>query len=597
MAHRESEGAALLKKLIAEPTAIAVDTEGTGLKVADGTDYAIGVSIAAIVDGEAVSHYFPLRHFVGENVSKVTAKLLDKALSRDGHTLIFANVQYDVMSLENVGIHLREKDFIDICTMAHFVNENFPRNKGVDSLAHHYLQDPGKVVDSFVETEKKTGNRNITPEQMWDYAVVDAELTYRIWLELARHPHWTSLPADIWPAKQDLIRTLIAMRRRGVKLDVDLAQVMAERGQREMARIRKELGYATIGPKALEELFIGKLGLPVVKLTPGKKPSFDKEAMGLYDAMLERMGGDSPEAKLVKEYRGWQKTTTATYEPYLRYVDSDGRLRCSYTTHVVTTGRLSCREPNLQQIPKTSDKPWNGKVKECFIAEPGFVLLNADFSQLELRLGTAYSGEPSLREVFADPERDIFTEMAAGLGMTRQDTKTFVYSTQYGAGRTRLVNVFGVTDIEAQKMLNNYYATYPHFRSFNERCKMKVEREKVIRMWTGRERHFQYAKEGYKAMNSVIQGGAADIVERVMVRAFRELESDDCHMLLQVHDSLTFEVRIEKVDEYLPKIKALMEDVNGIAGDIEFDVTFAVDAGFWSARDEAIYQEWKEQAA
>jgi DNA polymerase-1 len=259
------------------------------------------------------------------------------------------------------------------------------------------------------------------------------------------------------------------------------------------------------------------------------------------------------------------------------------------------TGRLSCSQPNLQQVPKASDKAWNGKVKECFIAEDGFVLLNADFSQLELRLATAYAGEEALKEVFA-AGRDIFTEMSVVLSefstiFDRQNTKTFVYSTQYGAGRTRLMNVFGVTERQAEQMLQDYYRAYPYFRKLNERCKAKVEKDLRIRIWSGRERHFQYANEGYKAMNSVIQGGSADIVERIMVRCFEELESDDCHILLQVHDSITFEVRIEKVDEYLPRIKAIMEDVSAVTAPTTFDVKFDVDAGFWTQREERIYNE------
>jgi len=283
----------------------------------------------------------------------------------------------------------------------------------------------------------------------------------------------------------------------------------------------------------------------------------------------------------VKIYRGWQKAISAAYKPYVELRDLDGRLRCSYKLHGTVTGRFSCSEPNLQQIPKTSDKVWNGRVKECFIAQEGYTLINADFSQLELRLGTAYAGEEDLKQVFREG-RDIFTEMSGSLGFDRQTTKTFVYSTQYGAGPPRIMSAFHVSKAQAQAMLRNYKNTYPAFAQFAQRCADTAERDMRIRIWSGRYRHFQYSSESFKAMNSVIQGGAADIVERVMCQVYRDLDSEDCRMLLQVHDSITFEVRTELVDEYMPRIKACMEDVSRAVGHDLFDVKFAVEVEPWT---------------
>jgi len=334
----------------------------------------------------------------------------------------------------------------------------------------------------------------------------------------------------------------------------------------------------------MKKLLIDDLGLPVVKnskLTGA--PSFDKEAMLAYDSMLEKL--ENPVAKQIKEFRGWQKAVSAAYRPYLDLVGMDGRLRCSYRLHGTATGRLSCAEPNLQQIPKSSDKPWNGKVKECFIAEDGFVLINADFSQLELRLATAYAGEEELKEVFNEG-RDIFTEMSKQLGMSRHDTKTLVYSMQYGAGEQRLMNAFGVNRLESKEIRQNYFSTYPNFRRLNERCTAKVEETGKIRIWSGRDRHFEHRNDAYKAMNSLIQGGAADIVERIMVKCFQELEGPECRMLLQVHDSITFEVKESVVPQYMEKIRTTMENVNAVTGDIDFDVRFAVEVDYWVPQED-----------
>ena len=575
----------LIAELIQYPGAvIAVDTEATGLNVASGEDECIGVSIAAVVNGTAYSHYFPFNHPKGDNCSGEVVFALAELLEENLNTLLFVNAQFDILSLETIGIYTEHANIIDVSAMAHLINENKPYNKGLDSLAQYYLKEPGKVKDPEIEKEKKTGWQNTTWQQMWDYAVLDAVSTWRIYEVLRVMRQWDEVKDSVWPHKQDLIRVLLSMKRHGVRIDTQLAQKYVEMGEVRMAQIEKELGINPASPKQLKKLLIDELGLPVVKQSARTgAPSFDKEAMLTYDSMLESL--ENPVAKLIKEFRGWQKAVSASYRPYIDLVDVDGRLRCSYRLHGTATGRLSCAEPNLQQIPKSSDKEWNGKVKECFIAEDGYTLINADFSQLELRLATAYAGEEELKEVFNEG-RDIFTEMSKQLGMSRQDTKTLVYSMQYGAGEQRLMNVFGVNKAKAKEIRQNYFNTYPHFRRLNDRCTAKVEETGEIKIWSGRKRHFEHRNDAYKAMNSLIQGGGADIVERIMVHCFKELEGPECRMLLQVHDSITFEVKESVAPQYVEKIRTLMENVNAVTGDVQFDVRFAVEVEDWVPKED-----------
>lgn len=563
---------------------IAVDTEATGLNVASGEDKCIGVSIAAVVNSTAYSHYFPFNHPKGDNCSSEVIFALGELLENNLNTLLFVNAQFDILSLETIGIYTEHANIIDVSAMAHLINENKPYNKGLDSLAQYYLKEPGKVKDPEIEKEKKTGWQNTTWQQIWEYAVLDAVSTWRIHEVLRVMPQWAEVKDSVWPHKQDLIRVLLSMKRHGVRIDTQLAQKYVEMGEVRMAQIEKELGINPASPKQMKKLLIDDLELPVVKQSAKTgAPSFDKEAMLAYDSMLESL--ENPVAKLIKEFRGWQKAVSASYRPYIDLVDVDGRLRCSYRLHGTATGRLSCAEPNLQQIPKSSDKEWNGKVKECFIAEDGYTLINADFSQLELRLATAYAGEEELKEVFNEG-RDIFTEMSKQLGMSRQDTKTLVYSMQYGAGEQRLMNVFGVNKAKAKEIRQNYFDTYPHFRRLNERCTAKVEETGEIKIWSGRKRHFEHRNDAYKAMNSLIQGGGADIVERIMVHCFKELEGPECRMLLQVHDSITFEVKESVAPQYVEKIRTLMENVNAVTGDVQFDVRFAVEVEDWVPKED-----------
>jgi DNA polymerase-1 len=306
-----------------------------------------------------------------------------------------------------------------------------------------------------------------------------------------------------------------------------------------------------------------------------QRRTFDKKAMEEYEAILEHM--NNPMAQKILAYRGWSKTVSSNYEAYVNMVSKDGRLRCNYKQHGTLTGRLSCELPNLQQIPREGSKPWNGRLKHAFIEDEGFALLEADFSQLELRLATAYANERSLINVFAEG-RDVFQEMAQALEQSRQETKTMVYAIQYGAGVKRISNVLGVSPSRARARIDDYYEAYPGFRAISNRVQAIVQRHKKVPLWSGRFRHFQYPTEAYKAFNSLIQGGAAEIVERTLLRVAREIPEIDT--LLTVHDSGVYRVPVDIIDEVTPEIKRIFSDVNNTCG-AEFAVPFSADVKIW----------------
>ena len=569
--YAESEGRDVLHKLYNSPgLPLSVDTETTGFNCVGGVDRCIGISVAAVVDGQPLSHYYAIHHEVGDNIHQDTFDKL-KYILEDGRPLIFANVQFDILALESIGIYTAESPFYDILTMANIVDENNPIQKSLAQLSIRYLGEQGKLDTPEITREKKSGWKNTTPEMMYEYAVADAETTWRIWDQLINHPEWHAIPDEIWEEKQKLIRVLLHMRRRGVRIDKQLASDMVQVGEARIEAIKQELGVNPASHKDMYELLIVQLGLPILKESKKTgKASFDKYAMEDYEVLLEQM--DSPVANLIKEFRGWQKAISASYKPYLELVDGDGRIRCNYKTHGTVSGRLSCAEPNLQQVPKQSDKPWNGKVKECFIPKDGYTLVEFDYSQLELRLGTAYAGEEELKKVFNEG-RDIFDEMSKQLGMSRQDTKTLVYSMQYGAGEKRIMAAFGVDQPTARELRENYFRTYPRFKNLSDQATAMAERNGKVKIWSGRYRHFPHRNESYKALNSIIQGGAADIVERIMVRAFEEIDNPECQLLLQVHDSLLWEIKTDKLEEYMTEILTLMQDVQP-----DFGVRFAVEA-------------------
>lgn len=572
---------------------VALDTETDGLEVFDRSSKAIGLSIAFRDDDDnLISTYWGARHKVGQNIDKATAKKIRWVLETQRRPIVYANAQFDMTAMLTLGVDIRPNPFFDVLTTQNLINENWTNfRRGLDELAVYTLPEGDRKIvtweweDEFpLKVEKTTGWLNTTPEMMHDYAAVDAELTLKIFEVQIKTPAWKDLPKAVWTVKQDAIRTLLEMRLRGIKVNMPLVKELYAEGEAEKARIKEELGLNPASNKDMQELFINRLGLPILKTSEKTNaPSFDKSVMPEYDAMLER--DDRQEAKLLKAYRGWNTAVGLLLRPYSALTSKeDGRLRTEYTTHQTVTGRLSSRNPNLQQISKDGGSPWNDRIKQCFEAREGYVLLSADYSQLELRLATAYSQEPALLQIFEEG-RDVFTEMAEEMDWPRQRVKTFVYSVQYGGGVKRIMSAFGVTKREAEKLRRDFYRRYPYFRALEDRCKEMVAKDRRIKIWTGRYRHFQYENESYKAMNSLIQGGAADVVDRVMVHAMKNLDNEDCRLLLQVHDALVFEVREDLADEYAVKIQELMEDVNGIcAPDLDeplFPVKFAVEVSAW----------------
>jgi len=558
---------------------IAVDTETNAQDVRDGRGFARGVSVAFVTDDGAFTHYYPFRHATGENYGQRTLGLLREGLE-SASALIFHNAQFDIPSLATLDIDVFGIWFLDTMVAAQLINENWPMRKGLDECAHVYLGESGKNTSPELEKEKKLGFPTWPASEVKAYAETDAVSTWRLGREMLPMLD-EEAGREYWYHKQRLINVLIVMESRGVLVNPALALELAEKGEGIMSELRTAMGINPGSRNDLESVLIGKLGFPIVKASAKTgAPSFDKFAMQEYDALLDET--DDPFGRQLREYRGWSKSVGTYYRPYIERRSPDGRVRCEFRLDTTVTGRFSCTNPNLQQIPKVTDKPWNGRVKECFVPREGYVLVEVDYSQLELRLATAYANEPHLKAVFSDPLRDVFDEMAAALEMVRNDCKTLTYSMQYGAGLNRLMTAFRVSKERAEEIRSNYFNTYPAFKALAEKCDQLARKEGKIRMWSGRARHFRNPKEeSYKAMNSLIQGGAADIMEMTMVRLFDEVDSDDCRMLLQVHDAIVFEIKAELEDTMVPQIIDIMSDVQGTCGKSFNDVRFAVDAHRW----------------
>lgn len=564
-----------------------MDTETNGYDVRDGRGKLIGISYAWRDTGGIHSLYTPFFHNSGANFDlSMFKETIQKIL--DTKRVIFHNAKFDLVSLGTVGFDTSRTKFFDTMIMAHLLDENNPiAGKGLNDLSKYYLKKPGKKKDPRQALiEKEFGWGFVPPSMMSSYAVQDTLSTFELYEHFIPMLAAEEL-AKVWEHKERFTRLLIGMEATGVRINTQIAEQEIDRGEGIMLDIIKKLGGRSPSKTTdLKYLILDQLKLPPIYRTRKRKNgtfektiTFDKEAMKEYDVILSRL--DNPLAKLILEYRGWSKAVSSSYKPYINLLSPDGRLRCNYKMHGTVTGRMSCEKPNLQQIPKEAGDPWNENMRRVFMGADNRSLLSIDYAQLELRLGAGIAKEDKLLKVFEE-DRDLFSEMAGDLGMERQDTKTMVYSIQYGAGVNRVSNVLGVLPLEAKKRIDNYYGMYPEFRKATRIAKHLAERDGKIRFWSGRWRHFNSPKEGYKAFNSLIQGSAADVVEYVMVELDRKgFNTGPCKMLLQVHDEVAFEIDNDVKNEIVPEIKKVMADVKTATGQSFGGVKFAVSEKEW----------------
>jgi len=563
--------------LIRKAKLIALDTESQGLKVHSGLeDKILGFSIAFRTDLGVIGEYFPMNHIRGVNLDPEDAHAILREVIKK--PLIAHNIIHDKNVLYHEGYDVEK--FYCIQRIAHLLDEN-SNQYSLDAVSLRFLGYAAKEKDPDWELALLAyGWAGMPSEIMHKYAKADAVGTFHTLEAQMKNSEFTPQLLNYWQKiGAPTLSVLAKMRRLGVRIDVDRCKREQEKGEQIMAEIEERIGGKPSQRTFLQRVLVDELGLPQIYQTKGKSagnPTFDKEAMKRYDLMLEREEKHSGLAKEILTYRGWQKAVSGYYLPYQRFVERDGRLRAEYKPFGTVTGRFSCADPNLQQIPKETDKPWNGAVKSCLIPADGYKLWELDYSQLEFRLAAAASREEGLLEIFNDGQRDIFTEMAAQLEMERQDVKTLTYSIQYGGGVQRIMDVFGVSKSRATEIIANFYERYPSLNKAGKAAGRQVASKGKIDIWSGRRRHFKYPRdEYYKAFNSYVQGGAADLVTKVMVDADREIANEECRMLLQVHDSLVWEIAIGKEQYYLPEIEKIMTRP-------DFGVHLAVDAHAWS---------------
>ncbi len=385
-----------------------------------------------------------------------------------------------------------------------------------------------------------------------------------------------------------LTGVLLRMERRGIAVDIgkleELSAQMAERLQELGKEIHEQAGgpFNIDSPKQLAEVLFTKLGLPVQKRTK-TGPSTDAE-------VLEKLRDKHPIIDLVSEYRSFAKLKSTYVESLAQLArEQGGRVHTTFEQTVVATGRLSSRDPNLQNIPIRTE--WGGKIRSCFIAgSPELRLMSADYSQIELRLLAHFSQDPNLLEAFRAGE-DIHVRTASEIFEVsidevtpemRRQAKTINFAVIYGMGPAALSQEIDVSREEAAQFIENYFAKLPGVKGYLTQTLENAREQGYVQTLMGRRRAFPdlhsnapreraYAERA--AVNSPLQGTAADIIKVAMVRLDRLLEERGlgCRMLLQVHDELLFELPGTEAEEAARLCKEVME------GACQLDVPLTVD--------------------
>ena len=567
----------ILMALEASEGLIGIDTETTGLNVRNGVDYLQGVCFAT----DSIYGYIPFRHKSG-NVSRHWLPKLLQALRYKA--IAWHNRKFDYHSFATMGIDPVEAfqgNQYDALMIAQLINEEL-YSKSLNALCKIYLKDEKADSEEIHKLGEIYGWGNIPPHIMAPYGGYDAKLTRELVICLWPKLVAQGLESVYRDTESPFTDSLFRMEQRGVGTNQSLALSKAERGQSRMGTIHRQLGFNPASTKDLGHFLLDELGLPVLGRTPKGKPSFTKAIMEEYDEILQEMNNEA--AKLVAEYRGWQKATSSLYLPLLNKVGPDGRIRTEFKQHGTVTGRLSASDPNLQQVPRGSNKPWNGDAKACFTSGyDGFALYGWDYSQVELRLAAAYGRELVLINEFAKDDADpfevlcylIFSKFTPEL---RHDTKTFVYANLYGAGLAKIAAQLNRSLEETRPLYENYKNGIPGITAISQQVNELMKRQKYISYWDGRRRHIKDSNDARKAWNSLVQGGAAQMVKKAIMRC-EQFADSDCYPVLTVHDEITFVVRREAIPDYEPKIVHAMTDWP------EFPVRFAVEGKEWKAND------------
>lgn len=509
-------------------------------------------------------------------IGEARALELLKPLLEDPTILkIGQNLKYDWLLLKARGIEIASYD--DTMLISYALDAGFGQQHGMDILSERHLGHKPIAYKDVCGTGRDKVTFDFAPiDRATSYAAEDADVTLRLWLVLKPRLAAEGLANVYERLERPLLPVLARMEERGIKVDRDILSRLSGRFAQKAAGLEAEIvdmageSFNIGSPKQLGEVLFGKLGLPGGRKTKGGQWSTDVKV--LEDLAAE---GHPLPMKIV----AWRQLTKlkGTYTDAIpSYLDTRGRVHTSYSLASTTTGRLSSSEPNLQNIPVRTEE--GREIRTAFVAEEGTRLVSADYSQIELRILAHIAEIPALRRAFEDgldihamTASEMFATPIEGMDpMIRRRAKAINFGIIYGISAFGLAAQLGIGREEAGDYIKTYFKRFPGIRDYMEETKEKARDKGYVETLFGRRAHFPNIKHSNHsirsgaeraAINAPIQGSAADIIRRAMIRMEDALAEAklSARMLLQVHDELIFEVPEEEVEASLPVIREVME--------------------------------------
>jgi DNA polymerase I len=575
----------------------AVDTETTSLDVMSAE--IVGVSFT---DRAGEGAYLPLAHEYPDAPAQLnretTLQKLKTLLEDPRPRKVGQNLKYDLGVLANHGITLN--GIAHDTMLESYILDSTASRHDMDSLALKYLGHKTiKYEDVAGKGKGQINFREVPVEQAVQYAAEDADITLRLhqhmWPRLNETPALVKLYQEI---ELPLVPVLARIERHGVKIDAAmLRRQSTELAKRmlELERQAHELAGQTFNlasPMQIQEILFGKLQLPVLKKTPKGQPSTAEE-------VLTELALDYPLPRVLLEHRGIAKlkSTYADKLPEMIHPKT-GRVHTSYHQAVAATGRLSSSDPNLQNIPVRTEE--GRRIRQAFVPEPGYKMVSADYSQIELRIMAHLSQDDGLLKAFAAGS-DIHRATAAEVfGVApelvsddlRRSAKAINFGLIYGMSAFGLAQQLKIERSAAQQYIDLYFARYPGVKAFMDRTRVQAHEQGYVETVFGRRLYLpeinasnqtrrQYAER--TAINAPMQGTAADLIKLAMLAVDRWIRESGLpmSMIMQVHDELVFEVRADSLEKAKTGIQKHMTGVAQLA------VPLVVDVGVGDNWDEA----------
>jgi len=593
----------LLIKDIRDQGYFVFDLETDSLDVIDAN--LAGVAICLDIKR---SYYIPLTHkdehgelFKEQANFKDALKLLNNILSDSSLLKIGHNIKYDIAVLKKYKIEVIS--FEDTMLMS-YINDAGNHRHGMDELAKvHFNRDTIKFKDVVGSGKSQITFDYVEIEKATEYAAEDAEITFKLYLLLKKKLiDGKNLSAYNYLEKS-LVPSILEMEINGIKLNTEYLKSLSSEFEKKINILEKEIfklcgvEFNIGSPKQLGDVLFNQL-----KLTPPKKTKTGEFSTGI--EVLEDLAFEGN--KVAEDLIIWRQlsklknTYTEALQSHINKTTK--RIHTSYAMASTNTGRLSSSDPNLQNIPIRS--PEGRLIRKSFIAEKGYKILSADYSQVELRVLAHIAKIEPLIEAFKNGE-DIHALTASEIFGTslekvtpdlRRRAKAVNFGIIYGISGFGLAKQLSITNHEANNFIKKYFDKFPGIKKYMEDTKALCREQGYVETLCGRKCFFPKIKDknfAYRsfqeraAINAPIQGSAADIIKRAMIKIHAKniSNNDDCKMLLQVHDELIFEVKENKIDKFQTLIRQEME--NALNPLISLDVPLLVESSFGNNWDEA----------